>query len=254
MKKRLALLLVLFALPVLAEEAWLVPLRIRDYSSGQPRQTMANLLICGTGMQMDTSPFSGQRTEAVYRSDLGTLWLIQHDKQTVMPINEQTITRLSNGMQLAASVFKDLTQSAAEPAEPRLPLEITQLAETADIGGRRCFALVATRGGVKQQEAWFADWSSVPMTAKTMQPLRTLAAAYDRIFSSSSSSQMFQDIDYVPMTALLRADGFPVALRHFENGRLMYEIRTGDPQPKDASPTRFTRPAGYKTTVLGLHL
>ncbi len=108
----------------------------------------------------------------------------------------------------------------------------------------RKYIVVHDRG--VRQEVWVTSWKEAGIGRETLEAVRRLAAAYDKVMSNLGRVPLFREVEYVPTKGLFEIDGFPVAIQHFENGGLRYDVHLRPLAEAPPDPAAFLVPEGYE--------
>jgi hypothetical protein len=223
---------------------------VRDYSGAQTFAYVSALTFTPSALHVDTHTFSGSETAAalIYRMDQHKIWHVEHGDTSYVEINEKAMALLSTGVNKAIEVMDALfgEEEASDP--PALASRPT--GATRQVLGITCREFEITRGGLRVQTVWLASWASVGLSPERFAAVRGLARSSDQVLAALAAAPLLEGVPEVPLSGVAGLDGYPVLIRHYEGGRVMYDILLHVPETADIGPDLFQVAPGYRRRLL----
>jgi hypothetical protein len=222
---------------------------IKDMRPERPLQYRTQLMIAGERLKIDTTqlrPDEG-KTEVLYDSSQRVLYFINHTEQSYIELDEVVLFDTIDGLDTVIRFLKRKMGAADGPMKSTL-YQVRETDETRTIATLRSRKyLILCDGGVRQ-EVWVASWDEAGIEKETLQGVRKLSEAYEKVMANLGRVPLFREVEYVPTKGLFEIDGFAVAIQHFENGELLYDIQFGVPAEANPNPLAFSVPKSYERT------
>lgn len=207
-----------------------------------------------------------KRTEMVFRGDRKVLWMIEPAAHAYTEVDEASVKALAAqigpviehmrermaqlGPEERAAMEEILRLQAKGPATTAPQVEARKTAAKEKIAGYDCVRWDILRDGVKTGEIWATPWKAAGVGKEDFAVLRdlnqflaTLHAASPATRDISRGGDLVGDMD--------RVDGFPVRIRHFEDGVLASESTLESLDKRKLESTLFEVPAGYTKREFG---
>jgi hypothetical protein len=226
-----------------------VPVTVKDYIARPIRSLTTDIFVEGAAMAGDVSELSDSDSRMIYRSELKTLYLIDNSRRTVERYDGRVASGISSGLGSARAALDDLLgriQGSAVKERVTGALQLTRTEVKRNIYGLECRGYVISRKGVKVQEIWLAPWSALGFKRGDFAPVWSLLEIYAAVASDPALAKLLEQIEYVPASELLKLDGYPVLIRHFNSRRIAYDIFLGRPRRAAAPDGIFSLPSGYR--------
>ena len=220
-----------------------IGVKVTDHTAGSAVTCRTRLLLSGSRLKVDTSPFTGDASTLYYAAYKDTVWQARHSDRTYVEINSRTVAGMGESLR---SAYDRL--SGREP-EPEPDLDVRATAKTAKIGGLPCRRFEVRAGGRLLQEVWAATWRAADIDAAAFATVRQLALSYERIMSALGETPTLRGMSRIPVAGIARIDGYPVLIRHFEGGRLAFELQLDAPAQQPIDPATLDPPAGYRRVL-----
>lgn len=212
--------------------------------------------------------------DLLYRRDQETVLIVDHQKHTLMTVNEEEAARLNRQVKdvqpllqgfssqvaklspeqrqkwqelLGDTISLDKMAEAAEPM-PATRVVATKLAKK--VAGIRCQEMRLLQGETPMAELCLAEPAALKIGARDESTLRALFALYERI--AVKSQEMTRQLGLsLPAVAMAEMSGLPVEIRDLsrdETGSLtLSQVKT-----TPVAPEMMLIPSGYKTVPLSI--
>ena len=224
-----------------------IDVEIKDMRPERPLQYRTQLIIEGELLKIDTTqlrPGEG-KSEVLYNSSTRVLYFVNHSEQSYFEVDEVVLFDTIDGLN---TVIKFLRRKMGVRDVPQR----TVFCETRDTAETRMIAALRSRKhlilcdeGVRQ-EVWVASWDDAGIKKAALECVRRLSEAYETVMANLGRLPLFREVEYVPTQSLFDIDGFPVAIRHYENGELLYDVQFGVPVETNPDPSAFSVPKNYE--------
>ena len=225
----------------------LIDIDITDMRPERPLQYRTQLTIEGEWLKIDTTqlrPGEG-RTEVLYNSSQRVLYFVNHSEQSYIELDEVVLFDTIDGLN-SVITFLRKKMGVRDVPQRTVHYEVRETEETQMIATLRSRKhLILCDGGVRQ-EVWVASWKEAGIARETVAAVRRLSAAYEKVMANLGRVPLFREIEYVPTQGLFEIDGFPVAIRHFEQDELLYDVKFGVPAEGNPDPSIFSVPKSYE--------
>jgi len=242
-----------------------VTVETRDLAADPPKVETQTIYLAPDKLAADGTDASGAKISMVFRGDRDLLWSIDHGTKAYVELDRATLQKL--GGQLDAAMKQMQEQMAQLPEEQRKVVEqmmqnklgakkppvlaIEKTTEQQTIDGKPCTRHDVTLDGVKSAEVWAATWKDAHVRKESFDALRGMADFLTAIMEASpalasavgSEGGLFRGMD--------RIDGYPVLIRHYEDGKVKEETRFKSAEEKAVEASRYEVPAGYTKQSLG---
>ncbi len=185
------------------------------------------------------------KSEVLYNSSKRVLHFVNHSEQSYIELDEVVLFDTIDGL---STVIKYLRKKMGVGDAPQRTVlcEVRETKETRLIAGLHTRKhLILCDGGVRQ-EVWVAAWDEAGIKKETLEGVRKLSEAYEKVMANLGQLPLFREVEYVPTKGLFDIDGFPVAIQHFEGGELLYDVQFGAPAKVNPNPSAFSVPKGYE--------
>jgi hypothetical protein len=226
-----------------------IDVNIKDMRPERPLQYRTQLMIAGERLKIDTTqlrPGEG-KTEVLYDSSQRVLYFINHTEQSYIELDEVMLFDTIDGLDTVLRFLRKKMGVADEPKKSTF-CQVRETDETRTIATLRSRKhLILCDGGVRQ-EVWVASWDEAGIEKETLQGVRKLSTAYEKVMANLGRVPLFREVEYVPTKGLFEIDGFAVAIQHFENGELLYEVQFSVPAEVNPNPLAFSVPESYERT------
>jgi hypothetical protein len=227
--------------------AILIEVDITDMRPERPLQYRTQLTIEGEWLKIDTTqlrPGEG-KTEVLYNSSQRVLYFVNHSEQSYIELDEVVLFDTIDGLN-SVITFLRKKMGVDDIPQRTVRYEVRETEETRMIATLRSRKyLILCDGGVRQ-EVWVVSWKEAGIARETVAGVRKLSVAYEKVMANLGRIPLFREIEYVPIQGLFEIDGFPVAIRHFEGGELLYDVQFGAPAKVNPNPSAFSVPKGYE--------
>lgn len=212
--------------------------------------------------------------DLLYRRDQETVLIVDHQKHTLMTVNEEEAARLNRQAKdvqpllqgfssqvaklspeqrqkwqelLGDTISLDKIAEAAEPM-PATRVVATRLAKK--VAGIRCQEMRLLQGETPMAELCLAEPAALKIGARDESTLRALFALYERI--ASKSQEMTRQLGLsLPAVAMAEMSGLPVEIKDLsrdETGSLtLSQVKT-----TPVAPEMMLIPSGYKAVPLSI--
>ena len=220
---------------------------IKDMRFDQALQYRTKLLIEGERLKIDTTPFrtGDGRTEALYDSSKRVFYVVSHTEQSYIELDEVVLFDTIDSLNAALRFLKRQMGVADVPKSSAF-FQVRETDETRIVANLRSRKHVILRDGGIRQEVWVATWEEAGIEKETLGSLKKLAKAYEKVMSNLGRVPLFREVQYVPIEGLFQIDGYPVAIKHFENGKLLYDVQLGISADVTLNPMTFLVPKIYE--------
>jgi hypothetical protein len=220
---------------------------IKDMRPERSLQYRTQLIIEGERLKIDTTqlrPGEG-KTEVLYNSSQRVLYFVNHSEQSYIELDEVVLFDTIDGLN---TVIRFLRKKMGVRDVPQRTVlcEVRETEETRMIATLRSRKhLILCDGGVRQ-EVWVASWDEAGIEKGTLEGVRKLSEAYEKVMANLGRVPLFREVEYVPTQGLFDIDGFPVAIQHFENGEPLYDVKFSAPAEVNPNPSAFSVPESYE--------
>ena len=222
---------------------------IKDMRPERPLHYRTQLLIEGERLKIDTTQLRPDEglTEVLYDASQRVLYFVNHSEQSYIELDEVVLFDTIDGLNTVVKFLRK--KMGVRDVPPRTVLyQVRETQETrmiATLHSRKY--LILCDGGVRQ-EVWVASWDEAGIEKGALEGVRRLSEAYEKVMSNLGRVPLFREVEYVPTKGLFDIDGFPVAIQHFENGELLYDVQFSAPAEVNPNPSAFLVPKGYERT------
>lgn len=189
----------------------------------------------------------------IYRGDLETLFIVNHEEKEYMLLTRETMEKLSVKLnQAMADMQKQLEQLPEaqrkimeDMMKKNMPQQSNDSAvEVKEVGvddGLQKYEVWI--GGEKRSEVWVASAESQGIPKGSFASFQKLSKFYEELLSPLASNPMFQSMGANPFPGFANMSGVPVRVVHLEEGR---ETRLSEAVVESFSSDLFSPPSGYK--------
>jgi hypothetical protein len=187
----------------------------------------------------------------------GTLHVLDESDKSYITFDKATMERLAKQVNAAMEQAKE--QLAKLPPDQRAQMEqmmggmlgeekwtvdVTDTGKTDKIDGRSCKLLDVSRNGQLDEQICVAPYSSLPGKEDFQKVFADFAKAFEEMAKSVPMLAGKMDQEFA---AQMKANGFPLRRRAYENGNLINEESVVSVWREEAVPAgMFEIPAGYK--------
>lgn len=226
-------------------------MEFRDYTLDPPRAFKALVRVDELKVQADTSQFTGEKTELVYRGENARIFHIKHDRREYLEIDENLVARFSKGVSQARDTWtrvKDrLFSPKAASSESGQDLTLRETGVRRVVLGQPADQYQVLQGSVLLQEIWAAPLDELGLGEPDVEALHRLFASYEHVQNAVGGVGM----PGVSLEKASKVAGFPLVLRHYSaEGKMLYEVRFMPPRLKSVNAQLFMLPQGYRRTLL----
>lgn len=245
-----AAILIPSALPVLAGHY--TTAIVKDFTGPRPVAYQARIVFDADRLHVDTTGFSGTegQTELIYRTDLRKIWQVDHADKSYVEIDEKLMGSVGNGMSAAIGAVEELLRQQGVPIARDAEVAIEATGRVKELWGLSCDGYVIRQGETKLQEVWLASWAASGITMEHFGAVRQLASSSDKILATFAGSALMQGVPYIPLAQVAGLDGYPVQIRQFGQGKVVYDIFLQPPSPTDGEDVRFDIVPGYRRRLM----
>jgi hypothetical protein len=224
-----------------------IDVEIKDMRPERPLQYRTQLIIEGELLKIDTTQLrpSEGKNEVLYNSSQRVLYLVNHSEQSYIELDEVVLFDTIDGLN---TVIKFLRKKMGVRDAPQRTVlcEVRETEETRMIATLRSRKHLVSCGGGVQQEVWVTSWDEAGIEKGTLEGVRRLSEAYEKVMANLGRLPLFRGVEYVPTQGIFDIDGFPVAIQHLENGELLYDVQFGAPTKVNPNPSAFSVPTSYE--------
>ncbi len=202
----------------------------------------------------DVDAESGEMdTSMIFRGDLETLFIVNHEEKEYMLLTRETMEKLSakldQAMQDMQKQLEQLPEAQRKMMEDMFKKNMPQQGgdfevEVREVGvedGLQKYEVWI--GGEKRSEMWVASVESQGLPKGSFASFKKLSKFYEELLSPLASNPMFQSMGANPFPGFAGMDGVPVRIVHLEEGR---ETRLSEADVESFSSDLFSPPSGYK--------
>lgn len=200
----------------------------------------------------------------IYRGDRDAIWMVQDSLRSYKVMDRAAIEALADQVNAAQRQMEEAlarmppeqremmrnmmpAQMSAKAQAPARDLRRT--AERREISGFPCVKYEVHSEGRLVRELWVASWSDLGHRESAFAAAKKMADLQKKMLES-----VYQGVPGAmgadPFVEFDQVDGFPIYIRHYEDGRLTGEITVQSISRKDLGPDAFDVPAGYRAEPL----
>jgi hypothetical protein len=257
-----AALLVIAAVPG-ARADLVYTMRTKALAMDPPAMLTHRMSLAADRMAL-TSETDGKSSHFVYRADKQVLWMIEpvtHEyteidaasvralAAQVGPVLEQMREKMAQLPAEQSAQMEEILNMQAKGAQPQPEIELRKSGEKEKIAGYDCVRWDVLRDGVKSAEIWATKWSATGASKADFAVLTQLKEFLSTLHAASPATRDLGGGDLI--SEMDRVDGFPVRIRHFEDGMLASESTLESLDTKSVAASTFEVPAGYKQRAFG---
>jgi len=242
-----ALLSAAVLLPLGAAAGSAIDASIIYHAGSTPQQGRARARLDGARIRIDVPRPAGRPDAVLYLPGQNLLRHLDVGSKRYMEFD----TRLLGSAGEAARSLREFLDDALsgfkrQPDTPRNALDIRAVDQVETVSGLRCRKFVVTKGGVKIQEIWATSWRNVDLDRSQVASLKQLVLYYENLATALAGIPFFDDMQRIPLGALVRIDAYPVLVRQYSGKRLIFAIRLDAPRQETVPASVFSVPAAYK--------
>ena len=202
----------------------------------------------------DVNAESGETdVSMIYRGDLETLFIVNHEEKEYMLLTRETMEKLSVKLNQAMTdmqkQLEQLPEAQRKIMEDMMKKNMPQQSndfevEVKEVGvenGLQKYEVWI--GGEKRSEVWVASAESQGLPKGSFASFQKLSKFYEELLSPLASNPMFQSMGANPFPGFANLSGVPVRIVHLEEGR---ETRLSEADVESFSSDLFSPPSGYK--------
>jgi hypothetical protein len=220
---------------------------VRDFRPASFVKYEAELFIHEDKLKLDATHlrFDSKKTDLIYHGEQRVVYYVNHTDESYLEFSERAIVDLSEQLEKAAAFFRKRMGSA--PVKTEAPAFRTLDANsTAIIDGIRCRRYLVFRNETLLQEIWAAAWEEVGLEKPRLKSLRQLGQSYDRVMNRFGGTGFLQNIVHIPLGCALAIEGYITAIKHFDNDKVIFDIKVGAPQETTKERSFYLVPQAYR--------
>jgi hypothetical protein len=266
MKRSAALLSIVLSAAIPCAAGIVYEIEVRDHEQSPPKSESTEVAVEGRNLAMEVLPGEGGRGRGtmIYRGDRREMVVVDHDDQSYIVMDEQTMSQLGAQVDQAMAMMDEalanvpadqrdkiremmqqqMPQAQAAPERPKNELKKTS--ETATHNGYPCRKYEVYRDGRKTQELWVTEWSNIEGGAEVADVFHDMSEFFKELldsipkFGQSGADEPFFEF-------MQELGGFPVVTKEFgDDGYLEEESTLRSARRRSLDPDAFEPPSGYK--------
>jgi hypothetical protein len=202
----------------------------------------------------DVDPDSGELDASmIYRGDLETLFLVNHEEEEYMRLDRETMEKLSvklnQAMQDMQKQLEQLPEAQRKIMEDMLKQNMPQQGNDFDVEVKEAGVEDGLQkyevwiGGEERTHVWVAPAESQGLPRGALDSFRNLSQFYQELLSPLASNPMFRSMGANPFPGFANMQGVPVRILHLEEGR---ETRLSEAKVESLSSDLFSPPESYQ--------
>ena len=238
----------LWAQAVCAGEVMEVGVVFKDFVAQPAGQYRATLWMNERAVKIDTSRFTGGKTELIFLRAGAILYHVDHAAREYMEIDAGRMERAGEQMRAFLDGLKEKIGYAGAASSARDVSRVAAESGTWDVAGMTCRKHGVYSGAEKMQEVWAAAWKDAGIEERDMAALRELTRTYDQLFRQLNV--MLGGFAAIPCDGINRVPGYPALIKQWSGKHLDYEIQLARPRRSRRADGFFALPEGYAKTWL----
>ena len=220
---------------------------IINHTGPAPQQCRAGASLDGDRIRIDIPPPAGKPDTVMYLPDQNVLRHLDAHSKRFMEFDTRLLDSASGAARSLREVFDQaMAGLKKQPDTSRTDVDIQAENRIETVSGLRCRKFVVKKNGIKIQEVWATSWRNTGLNRRQIASLKQLALYYENLATALAGIPLFDDMQQVPLGALVRIDAYPVLIKQYYGRRLAFAIRLDAPCPKAVAASAYQIPANYK--------
>lgn len=223
----------------------------KDFTGEQPVAYRIPISFDADELRVDTKGLTDAAgaSEMIFRTATRKVWHIDHADKSYLEIDERMASTMTDGVNKALEWLEGMWGEDAEPGGNDAPLVAEHAGQRREIMGVPCERYLIRRGDETVQDIWLASWSACGINEGDFTAVRQLALASDKLLALLAATPGFGGLPALPLASVAGLDGYPIMIRQFGGGRVLYDIILHVPE-KQGDRAPYLLPEGYRRRLL----